>query len=216
MTAAPGLDAEEAEQTLSEEDRARADLYAVLARLWYAAPDQALLDALAQNGAAPEGAGNAGTGDDTELTKAWAALSRAAASADPRALNHEYDDLFVGTGRSEITLYCSHYMVETGHERIVIAVRDQLRELGLQRAGGSHEAEDHLAALLEVMRHLIVQCKSDSEIDLQSNFFSGYIKSCYVSLTETVLRSEGVDFYKHVARLTRAFLDVESRSFDMI
>jgi TorA maturation chaperone TorD len=214
MSTAREIDAGEPGQALDEEDRARADLYGVLACLWYAAPDQALLDALASNGGAPD------DGSETELVKAWQALSRAAAGADPRALTHEYDDLFVGTGRAEITLYCSHYMTETGHERLVVALRDQLRELGLQRSHESHEPEDHLAALLEVMRHLIVerivQRESGSQTGFQIDFFSGYIQQAYPSLTEAVLRSEGVDFYKHVARLTRAFLDVETQSFNMI
>jgi TorA maturation chaperone TorD len=210
MSTAPEIDAGETEQTRDDEDRARADLYGVLARLWYAAPDQALLDALGHS------SGSSGDADDTELAQAWKALSRAAVDADPATLTSEYDDLFVGTGRSEITLYCSHYMTETGHERVVIALRDRLRELGLHRSSGSHEPEDHFAALLEVMRHLIVQGSSDRQITFQIEFFLSYIQSIYQPLMENVLENGGARFYKDVARLTRAFLDVESKSFDMI
>lgn len=210
MSTTPGMEAGEAEQTLGDEDRARADLYGVLARLWYAAPDQELLDALARSGDPTE------SGDETELAKAWQALSRASADADPGALAHEYDDLFVGTGRSEITLYCSHYLTETGHERVVVALRDQLHELELSRSHGANEPEDHFAGLLEVMRHLIVRGSNASQITFQIQFFLSYIQSTYRPLIELVLANGGAQYYKNVARLTRAFLDVESRSFDMI
>jgi TorA maturation chaperone TorD len=210
MSTDPEIDVAAAEQTLSEEDRARADLYGVLARVWYAAPDQALLEALAHSDGATDGGG------ETELAKAWHALSRAAADADPRALTHEYDDLFIGTGRAEITLYCSHYLTETGHERIVVALRDKLRELGLGRSSGANEPEDHFAGLLEIMRHLIVRGSNVPEITSQQDFFLSYIKSIYQPLMENVLENGGARFYQDVARLTRAFLDVESQSFDMI
>jgi TorA maturation chaperone TorD len=209
MSTAPGITASETE-ALGDEDRARADLYGVLARLWYAAPDPALLDALAHSAGSSDGAG------DTDLEQAWEALSRAAASADPAALTHEYDDLFVGTGRSEITLYCSHYLTETGHERVVIALRDRLRELGLGRSSEANEPEDHFASLLEVMRHLIVRGNNAVQITSQIEFFLSYIRSIYQPLTDNVLENGGARFYKDVARLTRAFLDVESKSFDMI
>jgi TorA maturation chaperone TorD len=210
MSTASGIDAGETQPTLDDEDRARADLYGVLARLWYAAPDRTLLDAIARSG------GSADEGGETALAKAWQALSRAAADADPGALTHEYDELFVGTGRAEITLYCSHYLTETGQERVVIALRDRLRELGLGRDLRASEPEDHFAALLEVMRYLVVQGNSAAQITFQIEFFLSYIRSTYQPLIKNVLENGGARFYKDVARLTRAFLDVESHSFDMI
>jgi TorA maturation chaperone TorD len=200
----------EGESTLTEEDEARANLYAVLARLWYAAPDRELLDALARSAGLMEDAG------DTALAVAWRGLARAAADADPDELTYEYDSLFIGTGSAEITLYCSHYLTETGRERIVVALRDELLGLGLGRTSGTHEPEDHLAALLEVMRHLIVQGSDVTQIGLQKTFFLRYIRSSYAALTDAVIRNGGARFYQDVARLTRAFLDVESQSFDMI
>ena len=200
----------EGESTLSEEDQARANLYGVLARLWYAAPDRELLDALARSASLMEDAG------DTALAVAWRALARSAAESSPDEVTCEYDSLFIGTGSAEITLYCSHYLTETGRERIVVALRDELLEVGLGRASGTHEPEDHLSGLLEVMRHLVVQGSDVPQIDFQKGFFLRYIQSSYAALTDAVTRSGGANFYKDVARLTRAFLDVESQSFDML
>lgn len=196
------------ELTLPEEDQARADLYGLLARLWYAPPDQALLDALAASADAYEG--------DGEVARAWRALTRRAGSAAPDDLTHEYDSLFVGTGRAEITLYCSHYLIETGRERVVVALRDELSGLGLDRMSGTSEPEDHFSGLFEVMRHLIVQGSDVPQVSLQKQFFLRYINGSYPSLTEAVITNGGARFYQDVARLTRAFLDVESQALDML
>ena len=60
------------ESALSEEDRARADLYAVLARLFYAAPDRDLLERLARHE-------NLFGAEELPLGRAWRALARAEA-----------------------------------------------------------------------------------------------------------------------------------------
>ncbi len=199
---------------LTEEDQARANLYGLLARLWYAAPDQALLGAFTQSERSTDDAG------DTALARAWRGLAREIAAANPDELAdelaHEYDALFTGTGRAEITLYCSHYLTESGRERVVVALRDILPELGLGRDSGTSEPEDHFAALLEIMRHMIVQGSDVAQITFQEKFFLSYIEAAYVPLTDAVLANGGAHFYKDVARLTRAFLDVESGSFDMV
>jgi len=209
MNGIPESGTDVGEPTLGEEDQARADLYGLLARLWYRAPDQELLDALARKVGRDEN-------DASPLARARDALARAAADADPEALTHEYDSLFVGTGRAEITLYCSHYLTETGRERVVIALREKLRELGLARSSGTSEPEDHFSALLEVMRHLIVKGSDGAQIEVQKQFFLRYIDGSYPALIDAVTNNGGAGLYKEIARFTRAFLDVESQSFNML
>ncbi|MGB8436877.1 MAG: molecular chaperone TorD family protein [Burkholderiales bacterium] len=199
--------------TPAEEEQARANVYGLLARLWYAAPDQQLLETFSRSGRAADATDDVG---DTRLAQTWRALARACAEATVENVTHEYDSLFIGTGSAEITLYCSYYLTETGRERVLVALRDELRTLGLARTHATSEPEDHFAALLEVMRHLIVQRTYDAQITLQKEFFLRYIRSAYVPLAEAVLANGGAHFYKDVAHLTRAFLDVESESFNMI
>jgi TorA maturation chaperone TorD len=197
------------ESALTEEDRGRAGLYAVLARLFYAAPDRALLDTLARH----EGLFG---GEDVPLGQAWNALVRAARDSDPATLTLEYDSLFVGVGKAAVTLYCSYYLTPTGRERIVVALRDELRDLDLGRTGETHEPEDHLAVLCEVMRHLVSLGSEDHAIGRQKQFFMRYISNAYIQLTDEILSAAATRFYKDVARVTRAFFDVESQSFEMV
>lgn len=195
---------------IAPEDRARAEFYALLARLWYAPPDAALLEAIAGGADLP------GEGEQTGLREAWRQLRAAAAAADAESVRTEYDGAFIGTGKAEVTLYASAYLVETGPERVLVALRDELGELGLTRSGATHEPEDHFAALLEVMRHLAAAGSSAAALQQQRNFFTKYLNRAYNPLTKEVVASAKADFYKSVARVTKAFCDIEAASLDMI
>jgi TorA maturation chaperone TorD len=208
-TRLPETPAATGESALSEEDQARADLYALLARLFYAGPDRPLLDSLA-------GHENMFGADDVLLGQAWRALARAARDADPEALRLEYDSIFVGVGKAQVTLYCSHHLTPTGRERIVVALRDELRDLGLERKGASHEPEDHVAVLCEMMRHLVSRGSDEHAIGGQKQFFMRYISGAYIPLTDEILSAVATQFYKDVARVMRVFFDVESQSFEMV
>lgn len=195
---------------LSPEDSARADLYALLARLWYGAPDAALLATLAGAqeafGIAPEGA----------FLRAWRALCNAALSADPARVREEYDGVFIGVGKAPVTLFATHYLGAIFKERILVQLRDELSALQLGRAEFAHEPEDHLAALCDVMRHLIAADCSDAALQRQQQFFSRYIAPVYKPLMQAVRDNGDTDFYRRVADVAQAFFDIEVESFEML
>ena len=195
---------------VAPEDQARAEFYALLARLWYAAPGRALLRAIAESG------GIEAEGEQQALAEAWGELRAAAAAADPDTVRDEYDTVFVGTGRAEVSLYASHYVVATARERVVVALRDELSELGLARAVATHEPEDHLSALLEIMRHLVSSGSADAALQRQTKFFTAYVKPAYNPLTAKVMASTKTSFYRYVASFTKAFCDVEAASLEMV
>jgi len=195
---------------LAPEDAARADFYALLARLWHSGPDAALLAAIA-------GAGEmVAEGSQAELAGAWRQLKAAAAAADAETARVEHEALFVGTGKAPITPYASHYLVETGRERVLVALRDDLTQLGLKRDQASFEPEDHFAALCEVMRHLVAEGSSDVALQRQKKFFTRYMHPAYNPLTDQVMASTKTSFYGYVARFTKAFCDTEAASLDML
>jgi TorA maturation chaperone TorD len=200
------------EETINAEARARADWYAFLGRIWYAGPDESLLRAIA-------GAGEVvSEGNVTQLDDTWRQLVTVAKTATPQSLKPEYDSVFVGTGRAEITPYMSHYLLgSTGKEKYLLHIRQLLDELGLARAEAAHEPEDHVAALCEIMRHLIVSGGEDEHtLDQQAQFFNRYIAPGYADFVAAVLASPNTDFYKSVACFTEAFFDIEVTSFQML
>jgi TorA maturation chaperone TorD len=197
-------------QPVFEEDRARADFYSLIARLFYAGPDAALLAAIA-------GADEIPAEDDAApLAAAWRALGAAAAAMDAEAAREEYDSVFVGTGKAEITPYASHYLAPSMQERVLVRLRDTLTRMGLAKNASAAEYEDHFAGLCEVMRHLIAAGSGDAAVQDQKKFFIEYIVPCYAEISAATVASPNTNFYKHVAVFTKAFLDVEAGSFEMI
>ena len=191
---------------VSQEDQARADFYALISRLFYAGPDAGLLAAIA-------GADEiAGAAENVSLSQAWKALIAAAAAMDAEAAQEEYDSVFVGTGKAEITPYASSYIAESMKENVLVRLRAELTAMGLTRGLGAAEYEDHFSALCEVMRHLILS-PPDAALQIQQSFFLAYVVPFYARFCDAAMATPNTNFYKHVARFTKAFLDVETESF---
>lgn len=195
--------------TWSDEDRARAEHYALLARLFHAAPDAALLAALAQ-------AGQTLGGDGGELPRAWAALGAAARSMPPQAVADEFDALFVSVGKPEVMSNGSWYLTGFLQEEPLAELRDDLAELGLGRRPGVTETEDHIAALAEVMRHLVLTGPDAAGLERQRRFFGRHLAPWYTQFAGALAAAPGADFYAKVGGLLAAFMDIEREAFDML
>jgi len=141
--------------TILPEDQARADFYALLARLYADPPDAGLLIAIAHASsldAAPSAADNAPA---LGLPAAWDALRAASAATNSVAVRLEYDDLFIGVGKCEVNPHASHWLTGFMMEKPLAELRATLATLGLARREGVNLLEDHVAALFETMRMLI-------------------------------------------------------------
>jgi TorA maturation chaperone TorD len=191
--------------SLPPEEAARANFYGLLARLFVAPPDAALLEALAVAHGLPAG--------DPALRGAWDALRASAAQADVETLREAYDDTFIGTGRSPVSLYATAYTVRFATDAPLVSLRAELSALGLARHPSSHEPEDHIAALCEAMRHLVA-IEGDA-VARQARFFNRWIAPAAQPLCDAVARHMAGSFYEHVARLAQAFLEVERCAFEM-
>jgi TorA maturation chaperone TorD len=188
------------------EDQARAGYYALLARLFYAGPDAQLLESIAD---ADE---IVASGQESGLASAWSALSAAARAMDAEAACLEYDEIFVGTGKAEVTPYATFYLAETGREKILVRLKNDLAAMGLARTDRSREPEDHVAGLFEVMRHLISQSSEDAALQKQRDFFGRYIGPFSPGFCIAISKSDKSNFYKYVADFSRAFLLVETEA----
>jgi TorA maturation chaperone TorD len=187
---------------MAPEEQARANLYGLLARLFYGPPDAPLLDAMA--GEKMEG----------ELAAEWDALARASATADPEAVREEYETVFIGTGKAPVTPYSTAYSIRYSTEVPLVTLRGELARLGLGRRGEVSEPEDHIAALFEVMRHLVAGQKF--ALDEQRQFFNRWIHPTIEPLCNAIERSDKTAFYKPVARFAKAFCTHEHMAFEML
>jgi TorA maturation chaperone TorD len=188
------------------EERARANFYGLLARLFYAAPDEALLKALAS--------ADELDAEDETLAARWRELIAAAAVTPAEAVREEYDSAFVGTGKAPVTLYASAYSLRYTNETPLAALRGELGALGLGRRSQAGEPEDHIAALCETMRHLIVEQRRP--LEEQRDFYGRWLAPNVDALCAAIEASEHASFYRVVARLAKAFFSLEQAAFEML
>lgn len=190
---------------LSEEDAGRANCYALIGRLFYDAPDSILLAELIRAEAET-------AGDGDTLGAAWGALRDACKSAYPAVLKQEYDSLFVGVGKSEVTPYTSHYVSDNSPDRHLVRLRERLEQLGLARRGAAFEVEDHVSGICDVMRLLVVE---ERPLEEQSLFFNEFAYRGLTPFCAAVRAATSAAFYRHVAEFALTFLEVERQAFDM-
>lgn len=194
-------------QAVSEEDAARAHLYALIGRLFHDAPDSILLAQLCRTG------GAAGDADDSApLAQAWRALKEACATAYPAVLKQEYDTLFLGVGKSEVTPYTFHYLRDTAPDRHLVRLRQRLEQIGLGRRTAAFEAEDHVSGVCDAMRFLVERAWPLGE---QRLFFKEFVYPGTMAFCDAVKRATSASFYRHVAAFARAFFDVEREALEM-
>lgn len=196
---------------LSQEEQARADFYGLIARLLLAPPDKSLLAALASADSL------ASQQADNPLELAWEKLVITAGIMDMTAVREEFDALFISVGTPRINPYASLYLTGFMNEKPLAALRSELAALGLERAPGAGEFEDHLAVLCETMRSLITggQGGKRQSIQRQKRFFEKHIASWHERCLNDIRAVSGVNFYRQVADFADAFFSIESQAFEM-
>jgi TorA maturation chaperone TorD len=188
---------------VDEIDQLRAAEYGLLSLLLGKAPDADTLKRVATL-----------KGDASDLGMAHVELAAAAAATDDRAVSKEFFDLFIGLGRGELLPYASYYLTGFLHERPLARVREDLRALGIERAGTSREPEDHIAILLEVMAGL---ARNDFEAEFveQARFFERHLKPWAARMFADLEMSPSARFYRAVGRAGRVFMELESEAFTL-
>ena len=190
---------------LQPEDAARAGLYGLIARLFYAAPDEGVLGQLLHS--------NAFAGSGQPIALAWRELVEAGRTAFPVVLENEHTDLFIGTGKAEVTPYLTHYTIKYATDNPLVELRQQLIRWGMARRENASEPEDHISGVCETMRFAIaVQQRSLAE---QKAFFEHFIYRGGIAFCDAVTASAKSSFYRLVARFAREFFELEREAFDM-
>jgi TorA maturation chaperone TorD len=193
-----------------DEETARAEIYGLVAQLFYSAPAPALLEALR---VAPTEAPSAGG----FLEEPWREVVAAARAMDDQAIAREYDALFGGVGKPEIYLFGSHYLSGFLNERPLVKLRSDLVALGLGRDEAMMDTEDHIAYLSEVMRYLIAgDDVAVANLTRQAEFFAVHVQPWVTQLCDAITAHPKAKFYAVLAAFTRAFMGVEAQGFDML
>lgn len=192
------------------EELARAEMYGLLAQLWLAPPDEALLQkftvAVTQ---APEAGGL--------LEAPWQTLVAAMRSTTATEAASEYDALFGGVGKPEVFLYGSYHLSGFLNEKPLALLREDLEHLGLARDETRGETEDHVAYLFEVMRYLIAgDDVAVCNLEQQRRFFRAHLQPWLTQLCDALEAHPRAKTWRAVADMTRQFAAVETQAFDLL
>ncbi|HZQ13383.1 MAG TPA: molecular chaperone TorD family protein [Pseudolabrys sp.] len=189
------------ESSMDEVDLARASEYALLANVLTRAPDAKLLAQLAEL-----------RGDATPLGVAHVELAEAAKNADVAKIEREFFDLFIGIGRGELLPYASYYLTGFLHERPLARLREDLAGMGVERAEGVAEPEDHAGILCEIMAGLAsgrLPAPAGSDRTIFDKHMAPWIGRFFADLE----RAEAAGFYRRIGTLGRVFIDIEAEAF---
>jgi TorA maturation chaperone TorD len=189
------------DQAVDDIDRARAQQYALLARLLTRAPNTSLLKQIGQL-----------RGDATPLGVAHSKLAEAAKYADVTKVEREFFDLFIGVGRGELLPYASYYLTGFLHERPLARLRDDLDRIGIARAEGIAEPEDHAGILCEVMSGLANGQLPAPEGSSRS-IFEKHVAPWLGRFFTDLEHAEAAKFYRRVGTAGRVFTEIEIEAF---
>ncbi len=183
----------------------RADTYALLGSLLAAPPDQRLLDWLASLETDGEGG--------SRLADAWDALRDAAAEALAGQVLDEFNTLFIGLGKGEIVPYASWYKAGYLMEQPLVELRQDLRALGLEVDESTHEPEDHLAALCQVMS-LLARPDEGYTAGQQAQFYMRHMHDWCGRFFKDLQHCPSARFYRAVGVFGVTFTGTESLRFE--
>ncbi|MDZ7710423.1 MAG: molecular chaperone TorD family protein [Roseovarius sp.] len=199
------MDTTETAPAITEEDALRADLYDFLAALLARPADAALLKKCA-----------ALTGDDTALGQAVSALARVAGVSTPRAVESEFNALFIGLGRGELLPYASYYLTGFLNEKPLASLRRDMAARGMRRADTVYEPEDNIASLMEMMAGLIRgRFGAPGTLGDQKVFFGRHIGPWAGHFFTDLEGAQSSVLYASVGALGRVFMEIEAEGFRM-
>ncbi|OGB13207.1 MAG: hypothetical protein A2W72_00715 [Burkholderiales bacterium RIFCSPLOWO2_12_67_14] len=193
-----------------DEETARAEVYGLLAALFYAPPTPELLAQLrvaVTEAPAPGGF----------LEEPWRQFVGSARELSDQQVADEYDALFGGVGKPEVYLFGSYYLSGFLNEKPLAALRGDLAALGLTRDETMNETEDHFACVCEVMRYLIAGDDVEvANLTQQQKFFSTHVQNWAPALCDAIVAHPRARFYGALAGFAAAFVSVETQGFDLM
>lgn len=190
-------------RSISEEDRARAQLYQLLGVLLGSPPSRELLQGLATL-----------QGDQTPLGTASKNLAALAERTTPNDAEREYNSLFIGVGRGELLPYASYYLTGFLNEKPLANLRGDLKVRGIKASDDLKEPEDHMGTLCEIMAGIITgEFACDSDLPSQKAFFDAHLAKWAALFFTDLEEAQSAVFYAPVGSLGRAFMAVEAEAF---
>ena len=131
-----------------------------------------------------------------------------------RASNASFSICSSASGAANCCPTAPYYLSGFLQERPLARLRDDLATIGIARAEGVVEPEDHAGILCEIMSGLAsrrLPAPPDSDRLIFAKHMAPWIGRFFADLEA----SQTADFYRQVGTLGRIFMDVETEAFDL-
>lgn len=138
-----------------------------------------------------------------DIGAAHAALATAAALATPEGTQREFAALFGGEADGQVWPYASHYRGAARDDAALIALRAALARLGIERAEGIDEPEDHLAIVCETYAGLLAGAFASPAGEAE-RFFAHHLGPWAARCFGDIETAKAAVFYRAVGQLGRA------------
>lgn len=187
-------------------NRARADFYAFLSRIFLEEPPRELAEDIAKgNFALPEASpANEEFTGGVSLLRAFMNAEKDSANVYD-ALCSEYTRLFTGPVPAMLP-YESMYIDGSMMAKSLLKVKEIYRRAGLVRVEGYHEPEDHIAVELAFMGYL---CRENCSPGLQRSFLHDHLLKWVPRFCDDIFKKSRSDFFRGIGKLTIGFLMME-------
>lgn len=189
---------------LDDVDRARVLVYRLLGHALAEPPTPELLGRLAGL-----------EGWDAPIGAAIGELAARARTCDAEAARREYDALFVGIARGELVPYASYYITGFLHERPLARLRGDLARIGLRRAPGRSEPEDHIATVCDAMADLIERAGSPAAEGAvtEAAFFARHVEPWAGRFFADLERAAAARLYEPLGTIGRSMTELDRQGF---
>ena len=192
--------------------------YSLLVRLLWREPEAEWVASLAEG--IKERARAAG-GLNERMGEGWNLIGEFLENNEPEAVAQEFTDLFLGPFGAQVNAYESYYLIGHLFKEPLIAVRDFMGRVGLEKKPEEYaEPEDVIAFELEIMNWLVGKQlganNSDEEegwVLSQAEFLKKHLLIWGPACSKDIGAAEAADFYKGVAAILGGFLELERLHF---
>jgi TorA maturation chaperone TorD len=194
-----------AQKAIAEEDVLRADMYGFLASLFRKEPSDELISGVA-----------ALDGDQSPIGSACLTLAHLAKTLDNEIIRNEYVTVFIGVGRGEILPFASYYLTGFLNDKPLANLRADMAAIGITRAEGVKEPEDHIASLFDMMAGLIRGSFGRAySVAEQARFYRKHVEPWAGMLMRDIETAKSAVFFAPAGTIGREFLEIESKAFSM-
>lgn len=187
-----------------EEDMQRAGVYALLSRLLAKPMDCDTIAFVREL-----------TGDESPLGQAVNALATMTKRTTQAVAEEEYTVLFYGFGAGgELAPFGSQYLTGFAYEKPLADLRRDLDDLGIVRAEGVSDPEDHIAFVCEVMHGVITGAFGQpASLERQRAFFEAHLAPWAGHFFADMEKAKAAVVYMPVGTIGKLFMEIEREAF---